>query len=149
MKLFLDTVNGGELGYCKYAYLDLTPQLAKQILRRKLDFLTERQADGSLSSMVYEVRCEEDTLGFVNEVDDPDVQDALQDALDDDEGYVVVESLPKGLSDIQEATDHLTMSVTRFGVYWTCFSAHDDGQRPVRTREIDYNTVEAAATEGG
>lgn len=138
MKLILKTHCTNEFfDGCSYALVDLTPTLARTILRRREIFEDHRRNDPDLTRISYYSGDADyfSALPTTDEVErrlaDKGVAEAPTDFCVDDE--------------FLERTECGQMVISTDGVWFQCYPKHCDPL--VETHEIDFKTVEEAQND--
>ena len=134
MKLLLNTYCTADLDGCSYAFLDLDPELARVILRRRDLLRNAFNLDSSVTAMDF-YDC---SPVFIR---------ALPEALESeepryDEPFGETTANVEAFEDVAERTDCDRMVIGSSGVYWSCYPKHLD--HAVETCEIDYETIQKA-----
>jgi hypothetical protein len=145
MKLILKTHCTNEFfDGCSYALVDLTPALARTILRRREIVDAVRRNDPDLTETRY---YSGDAVYFSS------FQVAHANLLDEIERAVADRGFAQPRSDFHvgdeflERTECDQMVISRDGVWFECYPKHCDPL--VETREIDFETVQEALNEQG
>lgn len=123
---------------CEYAFLDLTPELAALILRRREALKAVFSTDSSVTSMSFY----DDSPVWVSAL--PNEWEAEPAGLGDGNPFIEVEDIMavEDFENLTEPTDCEHMVITSDEVYWTCYPKHLDNI--VETRPLDYETVAKA-----
>ena len=118
-----------------FAVIDLTPQLAQEILSRKQSFDLLKLLDRQLDELVFTDYSPE-WYDWSEELDEQ-----FED--DPDAAHVELEAVAFDTPHETQRTECDRMVLDQFGVTWRCYPKHCDWL--VTTHEVDYATVEAAA----
>jgi hypothetical protein len=140
MKLILRTHCTNEFfDGCAYALVDLTPTLARKVLRRRAMFEDDRRDDPDLTETSYYSG-------------DADYFSALPTTLDEierrlaDTGFTQAPTDFRVDDELLERTECGQMVISTGGVWFQCYPKHCDPL--VETHEIHFKTVEEAQNEG-
>ena len=118
-----------------YGVIELTKELAQDVLRRRKIFLEAKANDKSLAYTKYWDSAVEYRAG----------EDALHDLFqspDDGAGYATTTNVLE-LDENIESTSCDMMVVSDGGVYWTCYPKHVENCT-VETEKIPYSVFEGA-----
>jgi len=139
MKLILRTHCTNEFfDGCAYALVDLTPTLARKVLRRREMFEADRRNDPDLTETSYYSG-------------DADYFSALPTTLDEierrlaDKGFTQAPTSFRVDDERLERTECGQMVISTDGVWFQCYPKHCDPL--IETHEIDFKTVEEAQNE--
>ena len=141
MKLITNTYNPSDLDGFSYAFIELTPDLARLILKRRDVFKSippdETSRIHDLTAMEYH----DCSAMFLNGVPEG------TDLPNTDEGteFDEVTLTPEDLENFAERTDCDRMVIVMDAVYWTAYPHYADKSLTVETCQIDYPTIERAA----
>lgn len=123
---------------CSYALVNLTPTLARKILRRREMFEAHRRNDPDLTETSY-YSGDADYFSALATTDEP--SDEIERHLTD-KGFVKVPTDFYVDDELLERTECGQMVVSTAGVWFQCYPRHCDAL--VETHEIDFKTVEEA-----
>ena len=132
MKLLINTHCAVECDYCGYAFLDLTPELAAKILKRRDALKAVFSGDSSAASIEYY----DSEMVYLS-----GVPDEAAELLNNGEPFAEITAAAEDFEDGWEQTGCNCMVITSDEVYWSCYPHHLDNV--VETRPIDYRTVAA------
>ena len=139
MKLFLNVYNPSEMSGFQYAYVNLTPELAKLILARRDSFLEAKQSDEA-KTIVHVAYRDYSTI-FLSSL-----PDGVALALIDDGGDYEESSLdPEDLENHAERTDCDRMVISDSDVTWTAYPHYADRSLTVEAGPIEYAMIEQIA----
>jgi hypothetical protein len=128
---------------CEFAFVDLTPELASLILRRKASRENLALSDRDVSEVHYH------HYGplYFRHTDEGPVFDAIERCYTDEpDPWTLVPDLQESdFEGLANRTECDRMVVGRDGFWWECYPKHCDPV--VETREIPYAVAEKAAME--
>ena len=143
MNLITNTYNPSELDGFSYAFIELTPELAALILKRRDVFkaIPSDQPDGlsDLAAMEYS----DCSAVFLSAL--PDREEVSTEECDAGGEFDETTLTADVFADFAERTDCNRMVITSDAVYWTAYPHHSDRSLTVETCQIDYAAVELAA----
>ncbi len=141
MKLILKTHCTNELfDGCSYALLDLTPGLARKVLRRRETFEAGRQNDPDLIETSYYSSDAE----YFSALPTDEAFDEMERRLAD-KGFAQAPTDFSLADEFLDRTECGQMVISTEGVWFQCHPKHCDPL--VETHEIDFKTVEEAQNE--
>jgi hypothetical protein len=142
MKLILRTHSANEFfDGCSYALVDLTPTLARTVLRRREMFEADRRNDPDLTETSY----------YSGDADYFAALPTTDEAVDEIEQHLADKGFTQAPADfciddeLLERTECAQMVISTAGVWFQCYPKHCDPL--VETHEIDFKTVEEAQNE--
>jgi hypothetical protein len=122
---------------CRVAYVEMTPKLAKLVLKRIRAFKAAKKADGTL----YEMHFWDGSLDYLTDVGASKVPEQAQRALEQ-EGVTTVAAKFRNVDLTEEDFDRTecdVMLVREGGVSWTAIPKHTDIY--VSTEEIQLDEL--------
>lgn len=142
MKLILKTHCTNEFfDGCSYALVDLTPTLARKVLRRREMFEADRRNDPDLTETSY-YSGDADYFSALPTTDEP--SDEIERHLTD-KGFAKAPTDFCVDEELLERTECGQMVISTAGVWFQCYPKHCDPL--VETHEIGFQTVEEAQND--
>lgn len=137
MKLFLNVYNPSEISGFQYAYINFTPELAKQILARRDSLLESLKEDKNLEQVVYR----ECSVIFLSNLPGG----VALTFIDEGEDYEETVLDPEDLENHAERTDCNRTIISKGDVVWTAYPHYADRSLSVEAGPIEYAMIEQIA----
>jgi hypothetical protein len=134
VKLIVNTYAHDEIDGYDYAFLDITPELANVIIKR-------REALKQLFSHDSEA-CQIEYYDF-GPVFSYSLPESIESLMDNGEDFKETDACAEDFEDLAERTECDRMVITSSDVYWTCYAKHTDVR--IETRPIPYDVIETVA----
>lgn len=128
---------------CDYAVIDITKELAAEILRRRKAFTKMKEEDSALWEMYFWGGTQECISGsslFFTEIDPPPLSKD-QETLLEDNGFLELPEDFKVEADDILRTECEQMVIREDGVCWYCIPKHADVN--ITTESLKYGLIEA------